>query len=1021
MSIDFSAAKMAKAILDMHSGRKGTDPASDSFGTGVFNSLTDKYSETKLDSGVIVDFVSSCRTYQVLTGDRGYIWCGVGGYSANGPIGPRSLNTYPLGSRVLFRKHPDNPFVGTIESIDPVAIYSRENSISDYMWPVFRSGVFADIAHRQPIGRAVRFGELAGVVGGIDLHDMSEGKPVGATSAGEQGFISETGVGIYSDSWHAALRVDEQTGVWAFYPNQLLRVSGLNLQLWSSVEERSDIDDEGELQQVTRKCVYPWESYGLWYWNQITLLRELDASGQNAINFPWQLTQNGSGRASLDPELYDTISAARKYLFDGYLGQGGKESVAGPLQFAYSHPYAKEYLQNPIAAYETPSNPLWLPNTAYAIGEDGTVAAELDEYLEEGEEQTVPYLKPNDPDEVRVPPNNLTNPTGFQPGLFVENKQLTGAYHLASAKRIIIAKKASIPQPRQRRRPEDPDGDSRQGYGGYAPSGKGEPPDLHGPADRWAVHKVHGELPNMQEGRNAAAIADIMAYCFNWEALHPFAYHFNDWEVPEEGLAGSHLVNQAIPAFARLVCAQHLADPPQVKLDIDHRYGEVGYYPTEVVVALLDDGSYHVHDGYGNEFNCGPGGISLDSPADINIRAGRNINLWAGHDCVVRARDSVDVTTSAHDIRLASRRNTQIVAGTSGCGGILLESQAVCPGYKFTDSYGEEVNTSGIVMVAPHSQVVALSEDVVLKSLSGRIILDGGLDGTIRSIGKFHHQVIHETYVQMFTENNEVASANEFKKGSNSFGNNVTARGTIRATGGTGQATGSTATSIHSNNDKVIAYGDKVLEAESVPAEALLAEFTMRTDEEYMTYDWYIWRPRWMTLAEESGQTLPKWEEPTVKSRVQEFEQYPFPGGAWVASDSMRISDPYLSNPDRGWVAVERRPHPNTVNAAYENPTPPPVTTASLQDNYLVVVPNDTNMGSCGSNKVPTPPPSTFEAILQGGWGYPREGQEGNINALVTEGFWPYEIVGPPSPFEGELVGGGSIDSLAPPGNGDNE
>lgn len=1015
----------------MKAGRPTTTTSADPTGQAVFNLLQSKLNKVTFKHGVIIDFVSSTHGYVVSSGDSGRLWCTVGGEGSFNPFGPKSISTYTLGSRVIYVQHSDNPFIGTIIGTDPSPLYSRENSVSDYLWPFLRSGVASDTAHQEPIESANRIGTLAGFPGGVDLPDLSGGRPVDATSAGEKGFLSETGVGIFTDSWHAGIRADEFTGVWTFYPNQLTRVSGLNLQLWSSVEERHDVDDEGELQKVTRKCVYPWENVGAWYWNQITEVRNIGASGQNAINYPWQLTQDGSGRTGLDSERYDTIPAARGYEFGGYLGQGGSDSVAAPLQFSYSHPLAKESLDSPIIAFteQDPEQILQLTglgldypvldNTAYGFTEEGYLEGNVYPITNEDGTNELRFF-PEEAAYKRVPPNNLREPTGFQPGLLTESKSLTGAYHLASAKRIIIAKRASLPTPRQRRRPEDPDGDKQIGLEGYAFSGNKQPPLPFGapPSIKdWNNHKVVGELPTLTEGRSSAAIADILAYVFNWERLHPFAYHHRDWDVPEEGLAGSHLVNQAIPAFARLVCAQHLADPPPVKLDIDHRYGEVDYYPTEVVVALLDDGSYHVHDGYGNEFNCGPGGISLDSPGDINIRAGRNINMWAGHDLIMRARDSMDLTTSAHDIRMAARRNMQLVGGTSGCGGILLESQAVCPGYKFTDSVGEEVNTSGIMMIAPHSQIVGLADDVIMKTINGRIIMDSGEDGVIRHIAGYHHQVIHETAIQMFADGDEVQSANEFKNGSNSFGAATTVRGTVRATGNLAQATGGEATTIHNKNNYIVNdYGDKVLAAQSIPTEGLLAEFTLRTDEEYMTYDWSIWRPRWMTLAEESGQTLPVWEEPTVKSRIQEFEQFPFPGTALVAPDSMKISKPFLADPDRGWVGVPRRPVPDSVNPTYEEPIPPPVITMPLNNSYLVIVPNDNPCASvpeCDSNNVPTPQPDTFEYQLQGGWGWPNEGKEGNINDLVREGYWPIE---PPTPqpdqdgsFEGEMVSDGQF------------
>lgn len=1009
MSADRVAAAAARRAATAAAGDGGSDPASDPFAAAQ-NRILDSRAAGGWTFGFVIDAVMGGHVYRVSTGDSGIIYASPGSPGGFGAVGGRSLDTYPPYTPVWVVRHPETPHLGTIVLAEAAPAYSRENQPADQIWPPFRTGHNADEAHREPAMAALRLAEAAGIppnAGGLDLWDTGGGRPTDSTTAGERGWMHETGVSVFSDSWHAGLRVDEHTGVWAFYPDQLLRLAGVATQLWTSASEWEERDDEGELYSVRKKYVYPHEAAGLNRWNQATTrptppppptpdgedVPAFAPGGQGVTYCPPESVQEGSGWAASESDRADAVGVARGYEFAGYLGQGGRDLLAVPVQFSTAYPDAKEWLDQYGATYFTPEEAAQanlLEDTHYFLDDAGEAMADSDGY-------------PNEPEEVRVPVHTLRSPGGFQPGVATQNRSLPGALRWASAKEIVLAKRPSVPTPRQRRRPNDPNGDARgTASEGYQPSGLNPPDWEDGPfdAETWADHhKVVDSLPGFDPHRASAGIADVLAYAFNWEGLHPFEYHEEDWEVPDEGLAGSPLVNQAVPAFARLACAQHLKDPPPVHLDIDHRYTEAAYYQTEAVIAMLEDGSIHVHNGYGAEVKLLNGHVTIDAPGDVRIGAGRNIFLQAGHDVVIRARDSVDITTSAHDVRILANKNFHTVSGAGGCGGTVLENQAVCPGYAFTDRVGEEVDSSGIMMIAPNAQVVSMSRDAVTMALSGKIVHDAGPAGTVRSIGNRHHQVVYGSAVQAFVDDGGVSVVNEYTSSGTLFGAGLDVDGPVVATGDVDTATAAQAASIATRETNLAAYADALLDTPSVPPDALLAEFTLRSDEQYMTYDWTLWRPRWMTLAEESGQVMPVWDEPLRESSVQGFAQYPFPGGAWTDPAAFLTSPPFLSDPDRGWVAVPRKGRDNW--GAWENPTPPPVVGYAMSDAYLVVVPPDPGASYCGSNATPPVGEGSFEATLAGGWGWPNQGEEDNLDARVVSGSWTEPISPPPPPPPG--------------------
>lgn len=917
--------------------------------------------------GVIVDVMPGGYAYRVSAGQNSFVWCSSGGTTAGfGVSGGRSLTTYVVGTPVWFVKHPETPSYGTIVHAEPHPSAHTANQPADTIWPFIRSGQRAEISHQFPVIASQTLGGLTEAkVGNVDGADFSAGRPLDSTAVGEWGVMMETGVGVFADPHQAYMRVDEATGVFMFYADQLVRVAGVNFQQFTSLTEAEELDDEGELAGVKRKLVYPWEKAGLWRWNQVTAGWQSAGTpnhgypaGQGLALKDPLATQSAVGVAPSEPEFYNQISAARGFEYDGYLGQGGKTLIAAPVQLDWAYPSLSG------AARTTPAG--WVP---YFTNTDGS--RDASKFAPSGR-LTVDGAQGPTNQPYAVPPNVRGGPS--QPGLFEEHKTLAGGWHVRSATRIILAKRASIPTPRPLKRAEDPYGDSpTTGPATYRPSGL----NISGAT---ATHLVQSGLsePSYGPPQRAGALFDILSYAFNWENVHPFAYHARDWALAQEGAAGSTLVNTRVPDYTLLAAQQYLAEPAPQILDIDHRYGPTPVYENESSVCLLEDGTVLITDGWGSEIRMHSGDISLRCAGDISLFPGRNLITWAGHDVVMKAHDSMDLTAAHGDLRTKAQKNSHHLAGNDQCsGGFIFETKSVCPVLQFADKTGEEVLSSGFTILAPKSEFLVLAQDATIKledtSEDGKITLNAGADRHIRTYSNTFVSRIGLDGVRMDLFDGTTddagdfipgsATANEFTATNAYFGTNLSVYGTgffwaslitaewlIAGQNVTTVNAGAGAVPVYSNGAAITAeaqsvedrydylvetYKEAVEEEVYYPAGGDDAEFTHRTTTQYLTSTFVFWESRWHTMARNDGQILPWWTEPKVVALRSEIETLPHPGGRWLSSDGYRGQDPSYTLYASGWVARNR----DTDRTLYETADfPAPRAAATLSNNVTITV-----------------------------------------------------------------------------------
>jgi hypothetical protein len=228
-------------------------------------------------------------------------------------------------------------------------------------------------------------------------------------------------------------------------------------------------------------------------------------------------------------------------------------------------------------------------------------------------------------------------------------------------------------------------------------------------------------VPNMLR---PAALLDAMVRHHNWKSTHPFHYHSGDYVYPDESQNGE----LASVEFARGRFDRSYREIYPRKVRIDFRYKDVDYYDNASIIALLEDGSVVLTDGYGSRIFMGGGQIRLEATGDCMLSAGGRVTVM-GKEVVVRGKDHVDLSASDGELRLKSERNMQLLAANSGTGGLLLESKGQGVRQDYKNKIGEEVQASGIMLLAKGGSLTTASQTAYFRT--------GVMEGNAEGMGDF--------------------------------------------------------------------------------------------------------------------------------------------------------------------------------------------------------------------------------------------------------------------------------------------
>lgn len=554
------------------------------------------------------------------------------------------------------------------------------------------------------------------------------------------------------------------------------------------------------------------------------------------------------------------------------------------------------------------------------------------------------------------------------PGLLEEIRTLSGHHYTRVAGGWSAAKRPMIPLAKRMKLVQDTTGDNPDNYRAAGQHGSG------------VAHKVQKE-PEIQDGHSpnvrAAGVMDLHAYVYNWESPHPFHYHEQDYFYPEESELEWITTNQAIPSYSQLASQPYLDEPESVELKIDHRYGSQKFFKNYSYFTLLDDGGALMGDGAGSEIRMVGGNIHIQCPGTIFMEAGVSIQGWAGRDIVQRAKGSVDISATTKDVRIKAEHNVEILsANDGGPWGTLIECRGQGPASNAQQ--GEDTNHAGVLLRAPHAQVVGWGREIYLRTGGGDveegiITLDAskgkediitnsnfferfasggcidffGNEGSIPAANSWFSQGCGVTGPMCLTEGQIVSGAHVIDGYYLAVGGHIATEeagnGSIFVAPLTGDGLAAATAAVQQCNEFVKQtmpnIGNTIYNAVfstgwynyPMPGNDQVIEesqFSFRREDQYKTDSWFLFESRWAQMARQGGGSTETWTEKPVSYMGQ--ETWPFPGKSkFTSGDAYKQLDTLLYD-----LAKQTS---NDRGSLYESPKYGTPTGKSLNGNYPII------------------------------------------------------------------------------------
>lgn len=214
-----------------------------------------------------------------------------------------------------------------------------------------------------------------------------------------------------------------------------------------------------------------------------------------------------------------------------------------------------------------------------------------------------------------------------------------------------------------------------------------------------------------------------MAYLVNWQALHPFHYHKNDFTTKQESETTDFSKTTEAVGYGTLATEPFITDPSPKKLHIDHRYGDVDYFERESFLIFHDNGTVQMGGACGEHILMGGGDLEFSAPGKLKLLPGTDLIAFASQMCF-RSKGSIDLSSSHGDFRAKAQKNMQLLAGNGGTGTLLLDGRGKGTKQKFDQKYGEDVDGGGIVAKAQQGVLGLLGNEVYMRSGAGDITID---------------------------------------------------------------------------------------------------------------------------------------------------------------------------------------------------------------------------------------------------------------------------------------------------------
>lgn len=157
------------------------------------------------------------------------------------------------------------------------------------------------------------------------------------------------------------------------------------------------------------------------------------------------------------------------------------------------------------------------------------------------------------------------------------------------------------------------------------------------------------------------------------------------------------------------------ADTEISKDEYDYNKSEAKFTDNKdrrVGIWMDPDGSFHMVDAWGAEIYTRGGHIILACPGDVMLQPGKSLVALAGQDVVLKAKGSVDVSATDHDVRVAAKGNLHMLSLERG---VLIESRSKGAYHGFDgESEGEDVYSHGVTIKAKDSAIAIWAKSTYL-------------------------------------------------------------------------------------------------------------------------------------------------------------------------------------------------------------------------------------------------------------------------------------------------------------------
>ena len=297
-------------------------------------------------------------------------------------------------------------------------------------------------------------------------------------------------------------------------------------------------------------------------------------------------------------------------------------------------------------------------------------------------------------------------------GLLRVTEDYSGNYIVESAQGIFHIKVPVVPIPLQKKQPEEQ----------FLEKPNATPNDFVAP------HTI----PTDNHLHLAASAKNLFSYLANIFCPGTFAEDNKVFETQDLAT----LSKEIFPKREFKEKPQEIEPPEPIEIPLEEdEKGEkktVKLYPTLAGTCILPDGSVCITDGYGSAIILSRGNIYIAPAKNLYFLPRKNCNIFAGNDIILNAKDSVDITTAQHDIRLKAEKNMELMSGNSGKGRLLLENRSI--GFDHPQDHntiGEDIENKGVFIVSRQSDICVNGGQIYLRTGSpennfypGRIVVD---------------------------------------------------------------------------------------------------------------------------------------------------------------------------------------------------------------------------------------------------------------------------------------------------------